>query len=141
MRRIPTYTKRAAIVLFASLLVPISAARGADQSKDNEEQKPPKLKVGQTVSADITAGATHTYRIKTKQGASLRVVISAVGIAVTSVVAGADGTRVEPSPATEGQAFDLPSTGEQTWLLYIRTAGGGTLGHYTVRVEQPANDQ
>ena len=63
---------------------------------------------------------------------------SAVDIAVTSVVAGADGTRVHPSPATEGQSFDLPSAAEQTWLLEIRTAGGGTLGHYTVRVEDPS---
>jgi hypothetical protein len=141
MRGIPTFSKRTALVLLASLLVPISAARGADQSKDDEEPKPPKLKVGQMVRADITTGATHTYRIKTKQGASLRVVVSAVDIAVTSVVSGSDGTRVEPSPATEGQAFDLPSTGEQSWLLQIRTAGGGTLGHYLVRVEEAGATQ
>jgi hypothetical protein len=131
----PNHTpfRRAAVVLLASLLLPASAAWGADQAKDDGEPKPPKLKVGQTVRAEISTGATHTYRIKSKQGAPLRVVVSAVDIAVTSVVAAPDGTRVEPSPATEGQAFDLPSAAEQTWLLQIHTAGGGTSGHYAVR--------
>jgi hypothetical protein len=123
---------RAALVLLASLLVPVAAA--ASDSEDGEKPKHPKLKAGQTVQADIATGATHTYRIKLKEGAALRVVVSAVDIAVTASVARTDGTRVESSSTTDGQAFELSSTVEETWLLEVRPAGGGTAGRYTVTV-------
>jgi hypothetical protein len=126
------HSRRVACVLLLSLFA-VAPAVGSDDTADEDEPKLPKLKRGQTVEARITAGATHAYRLKAKPG-SLRIVVSAAGIAVAAVLVTAGGATIAPSAAPDGQAFDLAPTEPEILRLEIRAAGGGEDGRYTVRV-------
>jgi hypothetical protein len=123
----------AAFVLLLALHLPVFAF-----ADEGEEPKPPKLKAGQTVHGEIsTGGAPHVYRIKAAKEASVRIVVSATGVAIAAAVVGANGARIEPSHEVGGQAFEIAAGESGTWLLELRAAGGGEAGRYTVKVEAP----